>query len=68
LRGWLRGRGSDAGEHGNAFIGTLRALRGHLNAAKQHLMALLGDVNAINERLEAIEHLLGRESDAHEQA
>jgi hypothetical protein len=32
------------------------------------LTALLGDVDAMSQRIEALEHMLGRESDAHEQA
>jgi transposase-like protein len=63
LRGWLRGRGGDAGDHGKAFIDALTALRGHLNAAKQHLTALLSDVDAMGQHLDELEHLLGRESD-----
>jgi transposase-like protein len=68
LRGWLRGRGGDVGDHGDAFIRVLTALRGHLNAAKQHLTELLDDVKDISQHLDALEHMLGRESDAHEQA
>ena len=64
LRGWLRRRGGDAGEHGDAFLKAVTALRGHLNAAKQHLTALLGDINAMGRQLDALEHLLGRENDA----
>ena len=64
LRGWLRRRGGDAGDHREAFSNAVVALRGHLDSAKQHLTALLGDVNAMSERLDALEHMLGRESDA----
>jgi transposase-like protein len=67
LRGWLRGRGGDAGENGDAFIDAMTALRGHLDAAKQHLTALLDDVRAMSERIEALECMLGRESDARAQ-
>jgi transposase-like protein len=63
LRGWLRGRGGDAGDHGDALLRAVTALRGHLHGAKQHLAALLGDVGALNERIDALEHLLGCESD-----
>jgi len=68
LRGWLRGRGGDAGEHGNAFLDALTALRAELNATKQHLAALLDDVNAMSQRLGALERMLGFESDACKQA
>jgi hypothetical protein len=67
LRGWLRGRGGDAGEHREAFSNAVAALRGYLDSAKQHLTALLGDVDAIGRHLDALEHLLGCESDAREQ-
>ena len=60
-------RGGDAGEHRKAFSNAVAALRGHLDSAKQHLTALLGDVNAMSERLDALEHLLGCESNAREQ-
>jgi transposase-like protein len=63
LRGWLRGRGGDAGDHGKAFLDTLTALRADLNATQQHLTALLGDVNAMSQRLDALERMLGFESD-----
>jgi transposase-like protein len=59
LRGWLRGRGGDAGEHGEAFVDSLTALRGHLKGAEQHLTALLGDVEAMSERLDSLERRLG---------
>jgi transposase-like protein len=68
LRGWLQGRGGDAGDHGNAFIEAVKALRGDLNAMGQHLAALLGDVKEMSQRLDALERLLGFESDAREQA
>jgi transposase-like protein len=64
LGGWLRRRGGDAGEHGDAFIDAVKALRGDLHATEQHLTALPGDVNAMSRRLDALEHMLGRESDA----
>jgi transposase-like protein len=64
LRGWLQGRGGDAGDHGNAFLDALTALRGDLNATEQHLTALLDDVNAMSQRLDALERMLGFESDA----
>ena len=64
LRGWLRRRGGDAGERGKAFIDAVTALRAHLDSAKQHLKALLGDVDVMSQRLDELEHLLGRESDA----
>jgi transposase-like protein len=64
LRGWLRRRGGDAGEHGDAFRRALTALRGHLNGAKQHVTALMGDIDAMARHLDVLEHLLGRESDA----
>jgi transposase-like protein len=67
FRGWLRGRGGDASEHGKAFIETLTALRGELNATRHHLTLLLGDVNAMSQRLDALEHMLGSESDARKQ-
>ena len=67
-RGWLRGRNSDAGDHGNAFLDALTALRGDLNATNQHLTALLGDVNAMSRRLDALERMLGFESDVRKQA
>jgi transposase-like protein len=68
LRGWLRRRGGDAGEHGKAFSNALAALRGRLDGAKQHLTALLCDVDAMSQRLDALEHLLGRKSDVREHA
>jgi hypothetical protein len=68
LRGWLRRRGGDAGEHREAFSNAVAALRGHLNGAKQHLKALIGDVDAMSQRLDALEHMLGRESDVREHA
>ena len=68
LRGWLQGRGGDAGDHGNAFIDAVKALRGDLNATGQHLAALLDDVNEMNQRLDALEQMLGFESDASKQA
>ena len=64
LRGWLRHRGGDAGDQGDAFLKALTALRGHLNGAKQHLTALMGDVDTMGRQLDALEHLLGRENDA----
>ena len=64
LRGWLRRRGGDAGEHGDAFLWAVTALRGHLDGVKQHLTALLGDVDAMGRQLDALEHLLGRENEA----
>jgi transposase-like protein len=64
LRGWLRRRGGDVGEYGDAFLNAVTALRGHLNGAKQHLTALLGDVNAMGRQLDALDYLLGREKDA----
>jgi transposase-like protein len=67
LRGWLRGRGGGAGDHGNAFIETVTALRGDLNATKQHLTVLLGDVSEMSQRLDALERMLGIESDVHDQ-
>jgi transposase-like protein len=63
LRGWLRRRGGDAGKHGDAFLRAVKALRGHLNGAKQHLTALLGDVDAMSQHLDTLEQMLGRESD-----
>jgi transposase-like protein len=68
LRGWLRGRGGDAGDHRNAFIDAVKALRGDLNATGQHLTALLGDVNAMSQRLDALERMLGFESDVRKRA
>jgi transposase-like protein len=68
LRGWLQGRGGDAGDRGNAFLDALTALRGDLNATGQHLAALLGDVNEMNQRVDALERMLGFESDARKQA
>jgi hypothetical protein len=69
FRGWLRGgRGGDAGDHRNAFIDAVKALRGDLNAAGQHLAALLGDVNEMSQRIDALERMLGFESDARKQA
>jgi hypothetical protein len=68
LRGWLQGRGGDAGDHENAFLDALTALRGELNATRQHLTTLLGDVNAMSQRLDVLEHMLGREGDARNQA
>jgi hypothetical protein len=64
LRGWLRRRGGDAGEHGTAFSNALAALRGHLDSAKQHLMALQDDADAMGRQIDALEHLLGRENGA----
>ena len=64
LRGWLKRRGGDAGEHGEAFRSAVTALRSHLHGAKQHLTALLGDVDAMGQHLDELEHLLGCESDA----
>jgi transposase-like protein len=54
LRGWLQGRGGDVDDHGNAFLDAVTALR--------------GDLNAMIQRLDAIEHMLGREGDARDQA
>jgi transposase-like protein len=68
LRGWLQGRGGDAGEHGNAFIDAVKALRGDLQATQHHLTVLLGDVHAMSQRLDALEQMLGFESDARKQA
>jgi transposase-like protein len=68
LRGWLRGRGGDVGDHRAAFIDTVKTLRDDLNGAKQYLTALLGDVSAMSQRLDALEHMLGLESDARKQA
>jgi transposase-like protein len=67
LGGWLRRRGGDAGEHGDAFIDTVKALRGDLDATKQHLTVLLDDVNAMSQRLDALERMLGFERDARKQ-
>ena len=67
LRGWLRRRGGDAGDHQNAFLRAVTALRGHLNGAKQHLTALLGDVDAMSQHLGTLEQMLGHESDARAQ-
>jgi transposase-like protein len=67
LRGWLQGRGGDVGGRANAFLDTLTALRGELNATRQHLTAFLGDVNAMSQRLDALERMLGCESDTREQ-
>jgi transposase-like protein len=67
LGGWLRRRGRDAGEHGDAFMDAVKALRGALNATNQHLTVLLGDVNAMSQRLDALERMLGFESDARKQ-
>jgi transposase-like protein len=64
LRGWLRRRGGDAGDHREAFSNAVTALRGHLKATKQHLTALLGHFDAMSQRLETLEHMLGRASDA----
>jgi hypothetical protein len=61
LRGWLRHRGGNAGDQGDAFLKALTALGGHLDRAKQHLTALLGDIDAMGRHLDALEHLLGRE-------
>jgi transposase-like protein len=68
LRGWLQGRRGDVGDQGKAFVDTLTALRGDLNATRQRLTALLGDVNAMSQRLDALEHMLGFESDVPRQA
>jgi transposase-like protein len=68
LRGWLQGRGGDAGEHGNAFIDAVKALRGDLIATQHHLTVLLDDVHAMSQRLDALEQMLGFESDARKQA
>jgi transposase-like protein len=68
LRGWLQGRGGDAGEHGDAFIDAVKALRGDLIATQHHLTVLLGDVHAMSQRLDALEQMLGFESDARKQA
>jgi hypothetical protein len=68
LGGWLRRRGRDAGEQGDAFIDAVKALRGALNATNQHLTVLLGDVNAMSQRLDALEHMLGREHGARDKA
>jgi hypothetical protein len=54
LRGWLRGRDGDAGDYGNAFLDALTALR--------------GDLKAMSQRLDALERMLGIESDARKQA
>ena len=67
LRGWLQGRGGDVGEHGNAFIDAVKALRGDLNATRQHLTVLLGDVNEMSRRLDALKRMLGFESDVRKQ-
>jgi len=67
LRGWLRRRGGDAGEHGDAFLWAVTALRGHLDGAKQHLTALLGDVDVMGRQLDELEHMLGHKSDARTQ-
>jgi transposase-like protein len=67
LRGWLRRRGGDAGEHGEAFRSAVTALRGHLDSAKQYFTALMGEVDAMSRHLDVLEHLLGRENDAREQ-
>jgi transposase-like protein len=67
LRGWLRRRGGGGSDCGKAFIDAVTALRAHLDSAKQHLKALLGDVDVMSQHLDALEHLLGRESDAREQ-
>jgi transposase-like protein len=64
LRGWLRGRGGDAGDHGKAFIKTLSAFRCGLNEMRQHFAVLQDDVSAMSERLDALEHMLGRENGA----
>jgi transposase-like protein len=68
LRGWLQGRGGDAGEHGDAFIDAVKALRGELTATERHLTMLLDDVHAMSRRLDALEQMLGFESDARKQA
>jgi transposase-like protein len=69
LRGWLReGRGGDAGDHGKAFLDVLTGLRGDLNATKQHLTALLGNVSEMSQRLDALERMLGFESDVRKRA
>jgi transposase-like protein len=67
LRGWLQGRGGDAGDHGNAFIETLTAFRCRLTEVSQHLTALQGNLNAMRERLDALEHMLGHKSGVREQ-
>jgi transposase-like protein len=68
LRGWLRGRGGAAGEHGKAFIKTLTAFRCGLNEMRQHFAVLQDGLSAMSERLDALEYMLGRESDARKQA
>jgi hypothetical protein len=67
LRGWLRGRGGDAGDHGKAFVEALMALLGDLKATSQHRTALLGDVDAMSRQLDELEHMFGHESDARTQ-
>jgi hypothetical protein len=64
LRGWLQRRGVDAGDGGKAFTDAVTALRGHLDSAKQHLKALIGDVDAMGQRIDELEYLLGHETDA----
>jgi transposase-like protein len=66
LRGRLRRRRGDVGSDGKAFLDAVVALRGHHDSAKQHLMALLSDVDAMGRHLLALEHLLGRDTDARE--
>ena len=68
LRGWLQGRGGDAGDHGKVFIDTVKALRGDLQATQHHLTVLLGDVHAMSQRLDALEQMLGCERDGHGRA
>jgi hypothetical protein len=40
------------------------ALRGHLDAARQHLAAFQSDVNAMSQHFDALEQMLGLERDA----
>jgi transposase-like protein len=68
LRGWLQGRGGDAGDRGNAFMDAVKALRCDLDATKQHVTVLLDDVSAMSQRLDALEHMLGREHGARDKA
>jgi hypothetical protein len=42
--------------------------RADLNATRQHLTVLLCDVDAMSQRLDELEHMLGRESNARDQA